>query len=96
MVMKKLLVLSAVLSILGGYSANAQFSVSVGQPVYVERPVVYYPPSVYTPGYIEYYSRYPTRYSHGRRDNVSYWAREHERRRWEHERRHHHGRRGHR
>lgn len=100
--MKKYLILSSALCLLGSYAASAQVSVSVGQPIYVERPVVYYPPAVYTPGYIEYHNRYPTRYyGHGRRDNLSYWARENERKRWEREQerdndRHDNGRRGHR
>ena len=80
--MKKIIILSSVLCVLAGTSANAQVSVefdnpdvsvTLGEPVYVA-------PPVYAPGYVEYYHRYPSQYydrhGHHRHDDWSYWANE--------------------
>ena len=70
--MKKTVVLSSILYLCACYSANAQISVTFGEPGYVER----YPPTVYSPAYPEYYNRYPQGHAnHGHHHNDwSYWA----------------------
>ena len=79
--MKNLLILTTGLCLLASYSANAQISVTLGEPMYVAPPI-YYPPPVYAPGYAEYYHRYPSQYydhrRHQRHGDWSYWAQHHD------------------
>ena len=68
--MRKIILLSSVLCVLGSYAASAQVSVTLGAPAY-------YPPYVYSEGYEEYHHRYPSQYyNHRHNRNWSYWAKE--------------------
>ncbi len=81
--MRKIILLSSMLCVLAAASANAQISVSIGQPIY-------YTPPIYTTVYWEEYNRYPHPKSRARaRNDWSYWAEQH-RQQQEHGRNEHH------
>src|SRR5271155_218057 len=72
--MKKIIILSSALCLLGSYSANADISVGInlGEPVYTEP--VYAEPIYENPGYVMA-PDYPSyHYDHHRHPHNDYWA----------------------
>ena len=64
--MRKIIILSSALLLIS-FSANAQISITFGEPES-------YPPHVYSPYYVEYAHRYPSGHRHDR--DWEYWAQE--------------------